>query len=81
MATDLPEATGTLVRALAAAPNAVDLPAAAALADAMATWEPADLAHYRASVLRELERRSGQPLDGLLAAEVLALIWTAEPAA
>ncbi len=81
MATDLPEATGTLVRALAAAPNAVDLPAAEALADAMATWEPADLAQYRASVLSELERRSGQPLAGLLAAEVLALIWTGEPAA
>lgn len=81
MATDFPEDTGVLVRALAAAPNAIDLPAAEALADVMATWEPADRADYRASILSELERRTGQPLDGLLAAEVLALIWTAEPAA
>lgn len=81
MATDLPEDPGTLVRALAAAPNGIDLPAAEALADAMATWEPADRAAYRASILSELARRGGQPLDGLLAAEVLALIWTTEPAA
>lgn len=81
MAADLPQDTGTLVRALAVAPDAVDLPAAEALADAMAAWEPADRADYRASVLHELGRRSGQPLDGLLAAEVLALIWTTESTA
>ena len=51
---------------------AADQSAAEALVAAMAGWNAADLAAYRASVLEECARRCGQA-EGFLAVELAAL--------
>lgn len=63
-----------VLRQAAAVAGPVDRPAAEALAEAMATWNAADIACYREAVLREVTKLGNRPPDGFLAAEVLALL-------
>ena len=53
---------------------AADLPAAEALAAAMAGWGAAELADYRAAVLAEAAALGGRPAGGFLAVELAALV-------